>query len=95
VSVPASHPGFAGHFPGSPVLPGVVQIGLVLEALGEAGAAPPRVAGIPSVRFRAVVVPGDVLDVRATGPGPDGRVGFEIRRGETLVSHGALVVEAA
>jgi len=92
--VPESHPGFAGHFPGAPVLPGVVQISLVLEALGAEMGAIPTVAQIPSLRFRAPVRPGDVIRLRITGPGADGRVTFEMRRGEALVSNGILVLGA-
>ena len=58
----------AGHFPGNPVFPGVIQ----LEALAQAGAiavlADPRYAGklplfggIEKVRFRRLVRPGDEL----------------------------------
>jgi 3-hydroxyacyl-[acyl-carrier-protein] dehydratase len=62
----------AGHFPGNPVFPGVIQ----LEALAQAGAvallADPRYTGklplfggVEKVRFRRLVRPGDelVLDV--------------------------------
>jgi len=58
----------AGHFPGRPIFPGVIQ----LEALAQAGAiavlADPRYAGklplfggVEGVRFRRQVVPGDEL----------------------------------
>jgi 3-hydroxyacyl-[acyl-carrier-protein] dehydratase len=58
----------AGHFPGRPIFPGVIQ----LEALAQAGAiallADPRYAGklplfggVEAVRFRRQVVPGDEL----------------------------------
>lgn len=60
----------AGHFPGRPVFPGVIQ----LEALAQAGAiavlADPRYAnrlplfgGVEGVRFRRQVTPGDQLDL--------------------------------
>ena len=65
-------PWLAGHFPGNPVVPGV----LLLESLAQAGAiallSDPRYAsklplfgGVEDVRFRRIVVPGDevVLDV--------------------------------
>jgi 3-hydroxyacyl-[acyl-carrier-protein] dehydratase len=68
--VTANEPFFAGHFPGHPIMPGV----LILEALAQAGAllAAPQVGFDPArdaiflmsmdkVKFRKPVKPGDVL----------------------------------
>jgi 3-hydroxyacyl-[acyl-carrier-protein] dehydratase len=70
--VTGDEPFLAGHFPGNPIFPGVIQ----LEALAQAGAIAllsderyagtlPLFGGVEEVRFRRMVVPGDelVLDV--------------------------------
>jgi 3-hydroxyacyl-[acyl-carrier-protein] dehydratase len=68
-NVTINEPFFQGHFPGAPVMPGV----LVIEALAQAGAVlllsdiPDRESklvyftGIDAARFRRPVVPGDQL----------------------------------
>ncbi len=63
-----NEPYFQGHFPGNPVMPGV----LIVEALAQVGAVAllgleqwkgktAYFAGIDKVRFKQKVVPGDVL----------------------------------
>jgi 3-hydroxyacyl-[acyl-carrier-protein] dehydratase len=73
-SVTMNEPHFVGHFPGHPVMPGV----LILEALAQAAALlaclslPPDqvgnkvtyLMGIDGARFRKPVVPGDRLELR-------------------------------
>jgi beta-hydroxyacyl-ACP dehydratase FabZ len=68
-NVTFNEPFFPGHFPGAPVMPGV----LIVEAMAQAGAVlllhemPGRASrlvyftGIDKARFRRTVVPGDQL----------------------------------
>lgn len=69
--ITGEEPFLAGHFPGNPVVPGVLQ----LEALAQAGAIAilsderyagslPLFGGVEEVRFRRVVKPGDELVLR-------------------------------
>ena len=71
--VSVNEPFFQGHFPGNPVMPGV----LIMEALAQVGAvailSQPEwkgrtayFAGIDKARFRQKVVPGDVLMMETT-----------------------------
>ena len=66
--VTMNEPFFQGHFPGNPVMPGV----LIIEALAQAGAVAilslpewkgktAYFASVSNARFRQKVVPGDVL----------------------------------
>lgn len=67
-NVTINEPFFQGHFPGEPIMPGV----LIVEAMAQVGAVAilsleenmgklAVFAGIDKVRFRKQVVPGDVL----------------------------------
>lgn len=66
--VSMNEPYFQGHFPGNPVMPGV----LIIEALAQVGAVAmlsqesfkgktAYFAGIQNARFREKIIPGDVL----------------------------------
>ena len=60
-----------GHFPGNPVMPGVIQCEIIAQAscmlMKDAmKGATPYYAGIEKVRFRRPVRPGDTLEVTST-----------------------------
>ena len=72
-NVTVNEPFFQGHFPGFPVMPGV----LIVEAIAQVGAVavlgmPENkgkiafFAGLDEVRFKRQVVPGDVLRIEVT-----------------------------
>ncbi len=73
-NVSANEPYFQGHFPGRPIMPGV----LILESMAQAagvlvlsgtGQQPGSVyyyVGIDSARFKKPVIPGDQLELEVT-----------------------------
>jgi acyl-CoA synthetase (AMP-forming)/AMP-acid ligase II len=91
IDIPADHPAFAGHFPGKPVLPGVVLLSLVSQAVAQDAALAARLGAAPSIdnaKFLTPVGPGAQLKLvlREQGRG----VAFEVFKGETPVARGQL-----
>ena len=65
-SIAADHPAFAGHFPGQPLLPGVLLLAEVLEAVQASPALAARLGAAPEIaqaKFLAPVGPGSQLDI--------------------------------
>ena len=59
-----------GHFPGNPVMPGVVQCELIAQSAcvlfrDAIGSGTPMYAGIDKTRFRRSVRPGDLVETKA------------------------------
>lgn len=100
-NVTINEPFFAGHFPGYPVMPGV----LIVEALAQVGGVAMLTleanrgklglfAGIDNVRFRGQVVPGDTLTLEMTFTRVKGSIakGTAIARvGDRIVTEGELM----
>ncbi len=72
-NVTANEPHFQGHFPGHPIMPGVLVVEAMAQACGilvvlslggeEAAGSRMYLAGITKARFKRPVVPGDALEL--------------------------------
>ena len=82
-SYPQDHPALAGHFPGNPIVPGVLLLDAALHAMGVQS--PVR---IDSAKFLSVVRPGEALTLQAA-PG-DHRQRCTLCVGERAVASASL-----
>lgn len=97
--VSINEPFFNGHFPGNPIMPGVLLIEamaqtgglLLLNSIGNPEEKNAYFMQINNAKFRRPVIPGDVLRIEVEMK--DMRKKFVIMRGEIFIE-GALVAEA-
>ena len=87
--VPADHPAFAGHFPGRPIVPGVVLLDRALLCAEAFLGTPAIVWQIAHSKFFSPVGPGETLVFRLQEQ-PDTALTFSIRAGEREVASGRL-----
>jgi len=92
----AGHPAFAGHFPGRPMVPGVLLLDAALHAAQtqcgqHAGAA--WHCQISSAKFLSPVLPGETLTIRCTRTS-GGLVRFDISGANRQVATGTFTLES-
>ena len=85
--VPHDHPSLAGHFPGHPVVPGMVVLDHVVAAI-EAHHGALGSLRLPHVKFLAPLRPGEDADV--TLEARDGGWRFRVSRGDDLIASGEV-----
>lgn len=88
IIIPPDHPALPGHFPGRPVVPGVLLLDRVAEAARAAFALGPP-CGVPRAKFAAPVLPGEAVSV-ALDRRAAGRVGFTLSVGDRVVATGDM-----
>ncbi|HWW19936.1 MAG TPA: hypothetical protein VNZ06_03950 [Steroidobacteraceae bacterium] len=89
VRIAADHPSLAGHFPGFPIVPGVVLLDEALHAIEQLQAAEPASWHITTVKFHHTLAPGEPLQLSVECHS-DARVHFELRSARALVASGTI-----
>jgi 3-hydroxymyristoyl/3-hydroxydecanoyl-(acyl carrier protein) dehydratase len=84
VRIAATHPALPGHFPGHPIVPGVVLLDRISAAIERAGGL--RLAKIASVKFLAPLKPEEDAELRVACDGT--RVRFRIDRDAAPILRG-------
>jgi len=94
--IDAGHPCLPGHFPGRPLVPGVVILDRVVAAV-EATHGPLGAVRLPQVKFVQPLLPGESATIALDDAGRDGapRWRFRVTRADVLIASGELVGDGA
>jgi len=96
LQVPLDLAHFTGHFPQTPVLPGVVQVDWAQQLARQLiEHLPPRFAGMEVLKFQQLVRPGDTLQLSLRFDAERGKLYFAYRNGEAACSSGRILLEQA
>ena len=96
-SLPASHPIFAGHFPGNPIVPGAYLLAVVEHKANDwlrAQGAGMQVAGVSSVKFTRPLRPEEICEIALAAPSA-GAVRFRLQVGDAPCATGTFTLQPA
>ncbi|CAG9203841.1 Acyl-coenzyme A synthetase/AMP-(Fatty) acid ligase [Paraburkholderia tropica] len=93
-TIGADHPALPGHFPGLPIVPGVVLLDRAIDAIGTALDQPLDRWRLSAAKFLSPAAPGEALDL-AFDAAASGAIRFTVRAGERDVASGTLAVQPA
>ena len=87
-TIAPSHPALAGHFPGRPIVPGVVVLEEVLVAALAAAGRPLALLSVPQVKFMAPLLPGVEAEIALETSAATVR--FAVTAGGATIAQGTL-----
>src|SRR5476651_1018878 len=94
LAVPPDLAYFSGHFPVTPVLPGVVQVEWAFNLGQQLLDLPTTFAGMEVLKFQQLVRPGDQIELHLRFDQERGKLYFAYRNGVAACSSGRIVLEA-
>jgi len=94
----ADHASLAGHFPGNPIVPGVVILDAVLAAARRRAGADWQLQRLPHIKFLQPLMPDQAVTIELTADvtlAAPQRMRFRVMRGTELLSSGELLLAPA
>jgi len=86
---------FYGHFPGAPVVPGVVQIKWAIELGRELLHAGGNFSGIEALKFQRIMQPGTRATLKLDYSAASGKLRFSFEGDQARYSSGRLLLRGA
>lgn len=90
LKIPVNHPAFAGHFPGTPIVPGVVLLDEVIHAISMETDLTETAWYISSVKFLSPLKPNEAVVIEHEQL-VSGSLKFEVLEGDRQIVIGSLV----
>lgn len=87
--VAPDHPALTGHFPGYPIVPGVLLLNEVLSAIERHFGPTDRMWSWPVVKFLSPLRPGEPFSIKVE-PNAMREFAFVVTRGETMIASGKV-----
>lgn len=88
-----SHPSLAGHFPGNPIVPGVVIVGEILESISQSLGERLVIIQVSFVKFHSPLRPNEKLDL-AFDLLPKQHITFSCHVGSRRIASGQFIFQS-
>jgi 3-hydroxymyristoyl/3-hydroxydecanoyl-(acyl carrier protein) dehydratase len=91
LSIDAAHPCLPGHFPGQPIVPGVLLLDRVLDRAQQCLQQKVRVAALPVAKFTRPLLPGETATLHLEIL--DAEIKFEITKDDARIAQGSFRID--
>ena len=95
LSIPSDLEYFEGHFPSSPIVPGVVQLKWAIEAARRLLGVPGEVTRMEALKFQQVMLPGALATLTLKWVAGEGKLHFAYASEDARFSSGRLSFRVA